>query len=355
MIVTIELPDTAEGAYRLTELRSGKVLCDNGKDFSAAKLRKGFLWKIPANESMVIQITGSKDGKTDGIDQKDMEKELESFRKLNASDSLRPCRKGNASVDWGVTDGDNQVVIMLNCGNTKLGVKAYEGYPVMWKADGGSDRLGTSKKRGLIGDLVLEPTETEKGAFQPVKFEITAKGEPKVTLSRRINEISVSGGIPNVHGGLTLKREITLTGNGNVCLVRHQLINTGKKVLKFEFRERNFPMLFVKPDKIEVDCGSAVIEPGIPVNNVLLLPGSKRKFYHDWKVQTGTFSPVLKYSAKEGSLKRVMSISPGYKFDAVYIWGDQLNGKKGTVEPLALPVTLKPGEMLDTVSRFELK
>ena len=355
MIVTIELPDTPEGAYRLTELRSGKVMCDNGKDFSAAKLRKGFLWKIPANESMVIQITESNGGKTDGIDQKNMEKELESFRKLNASDSLRPCRKGNASVDWGVTDGDNQVVIMLNCGNTKLGVKAYEGYPVMWKADGGSDRLGTSKKRGLIGDLVLEPTETEKGAFQPVKFEITAKGEPKVTLSRRINEISVSGGIPNIHGGLTLKREITLTGNGNVCLVRHQLINTGKKVLKFEFRERNFPMLFAKPDKIEVDCGSAVIEPGIPVNNVLLFPGSKRKFYHDWKVQNGTFSPVLKYSAKEGSLKRVMSIAPGYKFDAVYIWGDQLNGKKGTVEPLALPVTLKPGEVLDTVSRFELK
>ena len=50
-----------------------------------------------------------------------------------------------------------------------------------------------------------------------------------------------------------------------------------------------------------------------------------------------------------------MSIAPGYKFDAVYIWGDQLNGKKGTVEPLALPVTLKPGEVLDTVSRFELK
>lgn len=355
MIVTFELPDTADGSYRLTELRSGRVMLDHGKDFTAEKLRKGFLWKIPANESMVIRIEKSNGGKVAGTDQKELEKELESFRKLNASNSLQPCSKGNASVDWGVSEGDNQVVIMLKSGNTRLGIKPYEGYPVMWKADGGSDRLGTGKKRGMIGDLVLEPSETEKGSFQIVKFEITAKGEPKVTLSRRINEISVSGGIPNAHGGLTLKREITLTGNGNTCLIRHQLINTGKNVLKFEFRERNFPMLFAQPDKIEVDCGAAVIEPGIPTNNVLILSGSKRKFYHDWKVQYGSSAPVLKYSAKEGSLKRVMSISPGYKFDAVYIWGDQLNGKKGTVEPLAVPVTLKPGEALDGVSRFELK
>lgn len=355
MIVTIELPDTSEGTYRLTELCSNKTLCDNGRDFSAAKLRKGFLWKIPANGSMVIHIARSNGGKVDGIEQKDVEKELASFRKLNASNSLTPCRKGNASVDWGVTDGDNQVVVMLKNGNTRLGIKPYEGYPVLWKADGGSDRLGTGKRRGLIGDLVLEPTETEKSAFQVVKFEITANGEPKVTLSRRINEISVSGGIPNVHGGLTLKREITLAGNGNVCLVRHQLINTGKNVLKFEFRERSFPMLFAKPDKIEVDCGEIVIEPGIPTNNVLILPDSKRKFYHDWKVQRGTMASVLKYSAKEGPLKRIMSITPGYKFDAVYIWGEQLNNKMGTVEPLAVPVTLKPGESLDAVSRFELK
>ena len=56
MIVTVELPVTAEGTYRLTELRSGKVMCDNGKDFSAAKLRKGFLWKIPAVISPVVNF-----------------------------------------------------------------------------------------------------------------------------------------------------------------------------------------------------------------------------------------------------------------------------------------------------------
>ena len=114
-------------------------------------------------------------------------------------------------------------------------------------------------------------------------------------------------------------------------------------------------MLFAKPDKIEVDCGDAVIEPGIPVNNVLILPGSERKFHHDWKILRGTSAPVLKYWAKKGALKRGMIISPGFKFDAVYIWGDQLNNKMGTVEPLAVPVTLNPGEALDGVSRFELK
>ena len=67
------------------------------------------------------------------------------------------------------------------------------------------------------------------------------------------------------------------------------------------------------------------------------------------------FATYVPLKTKKGALKRGMIISPGFKFDAVYIWGDQLNNKMGTVEPLAVPVALKPGEALDGVSRFELK
>ena len=356
MIVSFELPDTLDGSYRLTELVSGKILSDGGKDFTAAKLRKGFLWKIPANETMVIRIERvSAAAGVKGVDQKSLEKELESFSKLNASNTLNTCKKGSSMVDWGVSDGDNKVVIQLVSNGTRLGIDPNEAYPIQWKPDGGSDRLSNNKKRGMIGDVVLEPQESEKISFKPVKFEINAKGEPQVTLSRRINEISEGGGIPNTLGGLSITRIISLGSSGNVCLIRHKMVNTGKKTLNFSFRERNFPMLFENPDKILVDCGDAVIEPGIPVNNVLILPGSERKFHHDWRIHHGKTAPVLKYVAQQGALKRTLQITPGYKFDAVYIWGDQLNGKFGTVEPLAMPVTLKPGEALDVVCRFELK
>ncbi|OGV34968.1 MAG: hypothetical protein A2020_13395 [Lentisphaerae bacterium GWF2_45_14] len=366
IIANVMIPNLADGRYEVVELNSGLryTADDNGADFSAADIRKGFMAEIARSDVKVIEIrklTGDKSSAVGVKPQTVISKKLKDFKgNLSSVDKFPVIKEGNAETSWGILKPEKIPMMKMSLGESSIYIDTKSANVAGWrnKQDNLSDVL-RHKSRGLLGNIIMNSGVSGEAVFSFEKGYIK-NGAPSAEFMFKVPAPENADPNTSSSEGLIIKKIISLENKGQSLRIHFTLLNQNpfKKAMKIGFRIKNYPMLgnsmagegalsLISKIIFKTPEGESRIASGSPENNLYLNENCS-----DISFLKGVLTPKkwtyseITVVASDGVKTEKMTFVPDKNETAgFYSWWSEISGF--TVELISKESVLEYGKSLD--------